>query len=562
MTRLVTLLVAGLAWTLQAHSGAHSTFLELAASSDPHGEEAIDAHAEGKHDLDPHAAKEVHNHDPHHDEAHGAHAHAEHVDKHVAEHVEHGTKAHGTGVNGACPGNQSANSVAIGLLASVVLMPAIVYMTMTKAAGGAVSDLTFRLIDLSVSIFLAVLWFSASAEVLETEAMHTLFPYSEEVFAGVQVIILYTVTMCIAYYFRYNKYYLITFCGCAGHYIAFAAIKATGESQHITQNLVRDSNAPFVSFAWVFVVFTILAGMSLVGFFSFRRHHKEEEELNLAVEELELDIVGLVSSWAIMQAVRHLLTGKYPAEAHLFLQQQVGTISYEVSLSDCNADSGPHVQHTAEQRAFMLMLAIGLTIICCVSLNIIEEAKEKSKYWMHKAYHVLQVTLVMCVAWSYLLWGEWQFYETFFHGDQMFGKMVFAIIATSICLLLIIGLAFGTAERSSNAKGYADLCVMAASLVTAFSWEHCFHTAISVVANQYQVGYGGMVPKMIIALIIPLVILPGYMVFLKPIVVEIDERSHREERQSMNAHLNAMMYTGPAASEEPAASEDNTAVTA
>lgn len=547
MTRLVTLLVAGLAWTLQAHSGAHYSFLELAASSDPHGHAA---HGEEAHGHEAHA-EEKHGHDPH-----GANPHAEHVDKHVAEHVDHGTKAHGSGVNGVCPGNQSANSVAIGLLASVILMPTIVYMTMTKAAGGAVSDLTFRMIDLSVSIFLAVLWFSASADVLETEAMRTLFPYSEEVFAAVQVIILYAVTMCVAYYFRYNKYYLITFCGCAGHYIAFAAIKATGESQHVTQNLVRDSNAPYVSFAWCFVVFTILAGMSLVGFFAFRRHVKDEEELNLAVEELELDIVGLVVSWAVMQAVRHTLTGHYPAQAHMFLQQQVGALSHEVSLSDCNTDSGPHIQHTQAQRSFMLLFAIGLTIVCCVSLNIIEEAKEKSKYWVHKAYHVLQVVLVMCVAWAYLLWGEWQFYETFFHGDKMFGKMVFAVIATFICLLIIIGLAFATATRFSNAKGYADLCVMAASLVTAWSWEHCFHTAISVVADQYQVGYGGMVPKMIIALIIPLVILPGYMVFLKPIVVEIDERSHGEERASLNAHLNAVMYT------EPAASADNTAVTA
>lgn len=94
----------------------------------------------------------------------------------------------------------------------------------------------------------------------------------------------------------------------------------------------------------------------------------------------------------------------------------------------------------------------------------------------------------MCVAWSYLLWGEWQFYETYFHGDKMFGKMVFAVMATAICLLLIVVLAYATAERYSNARGYAHLCVTAFSLVTAWSWEHCFHTAIGVLAEQYQVG--------------------------------------------------------------------------
>jgi len=169
----------------------------------------------------------------------------------------------------------------------------------------------------------------------------------------------------------------------------------------------------------------------------------------------------------------------------------------------------------------------------------------------------VQVVLIMCVAWGYLLWGEWQFYETYFHGDKMFGKMVFAVIATCVCLMIITALAFATNERFSNAKGYADLCVMAVSLVAAWSWEHCFHTAVNVISEQYQVGYGGLVPKLVIALGIPLVILPGYITFLKPIAAEIDEELHAKERETLNAHLNAVLYSGPAPEAEGAA--DSTA---
>lgn len=282
----------------------------------------------------------------------------------------------------------------------------------------------------------------------------------------------------------------------------------------------------------------MFAGVSTVCFLTWRRHVKDEE-LHLAVEELEVDIVGLVLSFAIMQAVRHLLTGHYPAEAHLFLQQDGEALLSEV---DFNA---PHVQHTAWQRAFMLMFAIGLSIVCCVSLSPLEEAKKTSHYWGHKAYHALQVILVMCVAWAYLLWGEWQFYETYFHGDKMFGKMVFAVIATAICLLLIIVLAYATEERYSNARGYAHLCVTAFSLVTAWSWEHCFHTAIGVLAEQYQVGYGGMIPKLVIALAIPLFILPGYVILVKPIVHEVEERVHKEENEQLKRHLGEVLDQEP-----------------
>lgn len=508
-------------------------FLEVIALSANSHEPEHGEHAEGhsKHEDPPHVE------------------HARHTDKHVAEHVEHGATPQHAGVNGDCPGNQSANSVAMGLMASVILTPVLVYMTMTKAAGGAVSNLTFRMIDLSTSIFLAVLWFSASADILESATFKKAFPHSEEAFAVLQVLLLYGLTMVVAYVFRHNKYYLLTFCGCAGHYIAFAAIRATGESQHVAGKMVEKDHGVYASFGFCFVVFAILAGMSLVCFFSWRRHIKADEEgveLHLAVEELELDIIGLVLSFAIMQALRHALTGHYPSNAHLLLQEQMLAGDGDFNFSGASESSGcvsPHSHsHTAWERSLMLLFSVVLTIIAMVSLKPLEDLKVTCNYWGHKAVHILQVVLVMCVAWGYLLWGEWQFYETYFHGDKMFGKMVFAVIATVVSLIIIIALAFATHERSSSAKGYANLCVMAVSLVAAFSWEHCFHTAINVIATQYEVGYGGLVPKIVIALCIPLIILPGYIIFLKPIVVEVEEKMYAEEKELLNKHLNEVIY--------------------
>jgi len=501
---------------------------------------------------------EIHHAPEHGHEGHEEPSHAEHMDEHVSNHVEHGAKPQHSGVNGDCPGNQSANSVAVGLMAGVILMPLLVYMTMTKAAGGAVSDLTFRMIDLSTSIFLAVLWFSASADIFEHPAVKKLFPHAEEAFALLQVFLLYGLTMFIAYTFRHNKYYLLTFCGCAGHYIAFAAIKATGENQHAFGEGLSEEHSVFASFGFCLIVLAVLITLSLICFFTWRRYVKDEE-LHMAVEELELDIVGLVLSFAIMQAFRHALTGQYPAEAHLFLQQHdavgIDIVNSLGTVSRCDEDQGNHGHHTATQRAIMLIFSISLMIFAMISLKYLEEFKQRGRYWTHKAVHVVQIVLVMCVAWGYLLWGEWQFYETYFRGDKMFGKMAFAVIASFVGMSLITGLAFATYERSSNAKGYASLVVMAISLVVAWSWEHCFHTAIDVVSKQYQVGYGGLVPKLIIAISIPLIILPGYIIFLKPIAVKADEKAHAEEEETMHLLLSEVLVTSP----EPSSKADDTA---
>lgn len=553
---VVTLLAfaARVTCIFQGRAGPSASLLGAAAVDHPghgaaeeHHHEPIITKGEEHHGGE-HEPTHKHDDAASHDAGHAEHAH-EHAHGHASAHAEHG--------DGGC--NSSANSVAVGLLTSVVLIPIVVYMTMSKAAHGAVSDLTFRMVDLSISIFLAVLWFSASADILASEVFSGMFPHAEEVFAITQVIILYAVAMVVAYLFRDNKYYLLTFSGCAAHYIAFAGIRAVGETQHImSTKMVDKDHGAYVSFMFCMLLFLVCGGISLICFFAWRRNVKSDE-LQIAVEDLELDIIGIVVSFAIMQALRHALTGRYPPQAHMLLLEQ----------SDRNdldfLGSRPHIHpktHTMEQRMFMLAWSIALLIISFFSMRYLEAIKERSEYWIHKIIHVVQVVLVMCVAWGFLLWGEWEFYETIFKGDPMFGKMVFAIIATFCCLLIITALAYATDERFSNAKGYADLCIMAVSLVAAWSWEHCFHTAINVVAVQYQVGYGGVIPKIIIALLIPLVILPGYVIFLKPIVVGIDEKLNEGEHHKVVGYLrrDPTGQEGEEASPDPASAAETGAV--
>lgn len=218
---------------------------------------------------------------PHHEHEQTHHEkkynkHAEHVDKHVQKHVEHGATPQHSGVNGDCPGNQSANSVAIGLMASVILVPLVVYMSMSKGAGGQVRDLTFQAIDMSTSIFLAVLWFSATDDVLASPMFNDAFPYAEEVFASLQVILLYVIAMVVAYAFRDNKYYLLTFSGCAAHYVAFAGIKATGEAQHMFGKTVAyDGTEMYASLGFCIIVFGVFSIMSLICFFFLAEVCKE-----------------------------------------------------------------------------------------------------------------------------------------------------------------------------------------------------------------------------------------------------------------------------------------------
>lgn len=491
--------------------GFAPSFIGVDVSGSPDHHEEHHAHSEDHHD---------HHHDEHQETKHRDH-HDNHHDEHSSASAEHdGHHGHPKGVSGA-------SSVAMGLMAFVILTPVVLSMLMTKVAGGQVSYLTFRLVDMATSIFLAVLCFSAFGKTI-----HSIFPKAAEIVEVALVLVLYIVTLRIAYTLRENKNSLFIFCSCSAHFIAFAAIQAAGEMQDLSGKLVELSIRPHMSFMFCILLFATFAMTSVISFYSWRRHTKSEE-LNIAVDELELDIAGLVLSFAIMQALRHALSGHYPSPAHFLLQ-----------FSLHHGYSG-HGHATEAQRAEMLMWSIGFTFLACSSLWLLNKLKDSTHYWMHKFLHVVEVVLVMCAAWGYLLWGVWQFTETDLHGDKMYGNMMFAVIATAISLTIIVVLAFFISGPCSNAKGYARLCIMAFSLLTAWSWEHCFVTAIDIVAEEYQVGYGGLVPKIIIAIVIPLVVLPGYVFFLKPIVLEKQEQFDAEDEETESKDLAEVMNIEP-----------------
>lgn len=421
----------------------------------------------------------------------------------------------------------------MGLMAWVILTPVLMSMLMTQVAGGQVSYLTFRMIDMGTSIFLAVLWFSAFGDIL-----HRAIPYADATVIGVLVLVLYVGAMSIAYTLRENKFSLFVFLGISAHFIAFAAIKAATEAQ---QNSGRLGGGAAMSFGFCVLLFGVFAAISLVCFYSWRRYTKSEE-LQIAIDELELDVAGLVLSFTIMQALRHALSGHYPSPAHLFLQS-----SPSLAPSALRSIAGGHGHATERQKSEMLMWSIGFTVLACVALFTLNTLKDRTHYWCHKLLHVVEVVLVMCAAWGYLLWGAWQFTETDFSGDPMFGNMIFAVFATIISFIVIVVAAFAI-DKEYLVKGYARLCIMAISLVTAWSWEHCFHVAVNIVAAEYSFTQGGLITKVIIAIIVPLTTLPGYIAFLKPIVLEKTEKFDADEEEAEHKDLAEVMCADAATS--------------
>jgi len=477
----------------------------LAADGDGHGHgHGDDSHAEESHGHG-------HGHGGHAEEDHGhgheqgghaeeAHAHKSDGHGHSEEHAHDHGHGHGTSSEGA-------HSVAVGLIATVVIVPIVMFMAMSD---WLIATLTFKMLDTFVSIFLAVLWFNTFAQFLDTFDIKQAFPLAAEFFALLQCLVLYGIALAIAYLWRDERLTMTTFCSVGAHFIAFAGILASTQSQRTASELPPKQWEPAASFGFCIFVFTFIAGVSALTWFMWRRDVKHEA-LNHAVEHLELDIVGLVVSFAVTQAVRHAIMGKFPAAGHLLLQE---------------AGHGP--EHADWQVWFMFGWATALTIVAGASLPKLSALAQHGP-WAERGVHVTKVILIMLVAWGYLLWGEWEFYERLFKGDVMFGHMLFACIATLVCLSILYLMAVLQGRlRSPQARETQTITITGISLVAAWSWEHCFNIAIDVIGQEYEVGYKGLVPKLVLSIAIPLVLLPTYVTHIRKRVMDIEKHEHEQ----------------------------------
>jgi hypothetical protein len=406
-----------------------------------------------------------------------------------------------------------ARSIAIGLLAAAWMIPAVAHMVL---AGGTLGQVTLQMLDTFVSIFLAVLWFNCFQQIITTFRINEAFPYAAEVVNTLLMIVLYGVANVIAYTWRNEEMQLMVFCGVGANFIAFQGIAAGAHSQHeVSSNLDNEIMAPVLSFLFCAGFFGFLVAIFAVARQMWHRNSLELEGKDKVMETMlgmELDILGLVIAYLITQAVRHALTGSYPEHAS-------------------NPSKHQHVMtHTAMQRWFMLCWAAGLTVLAVFAvpkLSRLAAETGKAQEWVATLVHLSKLVLVMCIAWGYLLWGEWQILEYLFPGqDEMFGHMFFASLATIVCviILFIVAKSINVLEYQPPAVRETNVIVTTSvSLATAWSWQHCFNVAFDIIGETYQVGYGGLVPKLIMAIVIPCIMLPAYVKHIKTEVIKNEQ---------------------------------------
>jgi len=426
---------------------------------------------------------------------------------------------HQTGLRGnttcadktSCGVEGSAEVVATGIVATVFFITTAACL---MAGPGHLPQLMFKLLDYTACIFLAALGFEMFSTALEFASTKTSYTYAPQILVMAVVVLLYILSMSVAYWWRNRELPLVTFTSCASHYVAFVGVCAGGWIQHKTAMHFEAKHRFWASLlcCWVCLVCIICLCRICNWFWSSRVKHNLFQEV---VDDMEADVIGFITSWALTNTVVLSLSGD-AAENRFLLD-------------------GSNVTLEKWQGWGLLIWAAFFSTLAILSLMSLSRFVQVSPcLWRRKVAHVVRTCLVMTAAWAWLIVGRWLFHTKFLQEhDPMTVCTGFAVVCTSLALFMVacFGVLAPSRLHSCSFRHAAFAGIHGASLLVALAWEgalaHALNTLTAGPVVASPVSWWSLAVKVTLALLLPSMVLPVYAVHIKPAVLKAEEEQLR-----------------------------------
>lgn len=399
-------------------------------------------------------------------------------------------------------GRRQSSILAASMMGTIILLS--ISFTMAQASNAKIRGNTLFVIDQVTAIFIAVLWFQFFDSLLD---FHGIDGWHKCVAIALYTLAMLGVAVALAYVLRKSSVALAIVCGCLAHLISFASMNAGRTMQ--THVFVAAIYSPAMALLSLVCLVVLLALVGLgIWHLKGALGARGEEEFMDQTDDLENDVGAMAAAFCFSLLVRFVLTGHHPSGGEV------------------------RMRHTSTQRS--LMLAYGLVSLLAGAAGLVFLSRVRSAcYPVKRLVMFANAFLSMNVAWAWLLWGEWEFYETQYHGDPIFGKLIFALVASLAAAGLtgaISYLPWGTG--SVGVKSEEKVALVALGLVVAWSWESCFDNAVEALTEE------SMHPapmKFATAAVLSAFLLPVYMWHLKPLVIQAQKVQESLDAQEAQA---------------------------
>jgi len=289
---------------------------------------------------------------------------------------------------------------------------------------------------------------------------------------------------------------LAILCGAGAHIVSFSSIHAAAAQQNKWLNM---------SYTYEMCIFGIIVlglAIGIIGFIVYRSKQRlnltEDDDFMDKTDDLENDFGAMAFSVVFTMFMRFVLTGHHPV------------------------DDETEFDHTREQRTAMLFYAIACLVVAgfIVTFCSKKAADPNASYATKRVMNFFTTVATMNVAWAWLYWGEWEFFEALYPGQAIMGRVMFAITMTIVGGIGLMGLSKMKADTKAGVKNEKKVALTALSLVIAWSWELCFDAAME------DMSEGSAHPvwaKVSATLLLAGVVVPVYATYMKPITLKAIE---------------------------------------
>jgi len=380
---------------------------------------------------------------------------------------------------------------AISFFAQIALLA--VVFAMASAQDQTVKNYTWFLIDQVTAIFLAVMYFNAFDSLLD---FHGLGVQSKVWCSILHAIVMLAIVLGAAIALKKQQVALAILCGAGAHIVSFSSIHAAAGAQN---SLVG------MSYTFTMCIFGLgVLGLAfgIIGYLVYtskkRLNLTEDDAFMDKTDDLENDFGAMAFSVVFTMFMRFVLTGHHPV------------------------DDDTDFDHTRNQRTAMFFYAIACLIVAGFVVNFCSKkaADPSASYTVKRVMGFITSVATMNVAWAWLYWGEWQFFEALYPGEAIKGRVMFAIVVSLVGALGIVGLSKIKRDTKPGAKSEKKVALVALSLLIAWSWELCFDAAVETMCEgvAHPVWW-----KVGTTLTLAAIIVPVYAIYMKPITTKAAE---------------------------------------
>eukprot|EP00746_Dinoflagellata_sp_MGD_P162513 gnl/MRDRNA2_/MRDRNA2_90105_c0_seq1.p1 gnl/MRDRNA2_/MRDRNA2_90105_c0~~gnl/MRDRNA2_/MRDRNA2_90105_c0_seq1.p1 ORF type:complete len:604 (+),score=68.02 gnl/MRDRNA2_/MRDRNA2_90105_c0_seq1:81-1892(+) len=429
---------------------------EQAKGDDEHGKSS----AEPPHDVS--NTNHGHGGDDHviTDSGHGNHDH---------HHKRHGnplSRSHGV------PEAPSATSTAVALMLVGMLAMGMSIFYFVNYPDPDIQQTTWTILSSTISLFCAVLIFSALKAVMAITLGEKVGPHAHHhttnwysvVFSFAHFILTYALNQLMLWWNKEKNFPLKAWATIGGHMTAFAAIESFGNLYHYK----------FASSWHSGCIVLVMAGMTVISLWVFSGNvhekmtvaarSKEQQILFLEVcDEAGREYVSLTIGFLISMLIRHAITTELPP-IH-----------------------GSPRNKTQMQIGILFVWCIAFVLSLMIFAYAARRTMKETSGLASNVAHLVQSILSMSGGWCLLSWGQWLFWssvgESMGESDKMQARMIMAIAFSAVVLSSIFIFDF-IADHMATQSGVRAL-ISTMALLLGLAWEAVFTLSIESISGHY-----------------------------------------------------------------------------